>query len=480
MKRNILHLAGALLSSAILMFSCSEDIPTYNELTVDKTEVFIQADGENPTAIVNITEGNDNYKISVADENIATATIDGTRVIINGLKNGTTTATVIDWSKHSTVITIKVKEDFELKLDKTELKMVMTETTTETISVLSGNGNYKVTSSDNEVATAELNVESNNILITAIANGTATITVTDGDGLTASTAVTVCEQPLKLGQVPAEPCIVDRTIEVEILSGNGDYTVVSDRVDVATAIIENNLIKVTGVGAGEATMTVTDKMGLSDSFTVTVREGSELKLETTNIDKLMIGEAAQEINILDGSGDYTLEGYDSSIMECIISDSKTKLTIKGLKSAVNQKITLKDNTLDASVDITVKFIDYPFDTYFARGYIGDSFFFPPSSEFTTKGNSPCLKIGEWYKPIFASGYYRNGYALHFEGGFEIGKKENGTLSKLNNSGGEENTVIVTDVEIIKTGEITGEGKGKFWIKFHEQGKEEYSYIVTWT
>ena len=94
MKRNILHLAGALLSSAILMFGCSEDIPTYNELTVDKTEVFIQADGENPTATVNITEGNDNYKISVADENIATATIDGARIIINGLKNGTTTATV--------------------------------------------------------------------------------------------------------------------------------------------------------------------------------------------------------------------------------------------------------------------------------------------------------------------------------------------------------------------------------------------------
>ena len=114
MKKNILHLVGALLSSAILMFGCSEDIPTYSELTVDKTEVFIQADGENPTAIVNITEGNDNYKISVADENIATATIDGTHVIINGLKNGTTTATVIDWTKHSVVINIKVKENFDL------------------------------------------------------------------------------------------------------------------------------------------------------------------------------------------------------------------------------------------------------------------------------------------------------------------------------------------------------------------------------
>ena len=159
MKRNILHLAGALLSSAILMFGCSEDIPTYNELTVDKTEVFIQADGENPTATVNITEGNDNYKISVADENIATATIDGARIIINGLKNGTTTATVIDWTKHSTVITIKVKEDFELKLDKEEVTLFLDEESQKTtlVNIISGNGDYQVESSNDEVATAELN-----------------------------------------------------------------------------------------------------------------------------------------------------------------------------------------------------------------------------------------------------------------------------------------------------------------------------------
>ena len=99
MKRNILHLVGALLSSAMITFGCSEDIPTYSELMVNETEVFIQADGETPTAIVNIISGNGNYKINVADENIATATLNGDAITINGLKNGSTTATVIDWSK---------------------------------------------------------------------------------------------------------------------------------------------------------------------------------------------------------------------------------------------------------------------------------------------------------------------------------------------------------------------------------------------
>lgn len=44
MKKNIINLAGALLSSAILMFGCSEDLPSYSDLKLDKTEVFILAD----------------------------------------------------------------------------------------------------------------------------------------------------------------------------------------------------------------------------------------------------------------------------------------------------------------------------------------------------------------------------------------------------------------------------------------------------
>ena len=44
-------MVGALLSSAILTFSCSDDdAPTYSEMAVDKTDIFIQADGEHPTA----------------------------------------------------------------------------------------------------------------------------------------------------------------------------------------------------------------------------------------------------------------------------------------------------------------------------------------------------------------------------------------------------------------------------------------------
>lgn len=476
MKKNLIYMVGALLSSTILTFGCSEDeVQSYREVTVDKNEIFIQADGENPTAEVSITEGNGNYKITVADENIATAVVDGIHITFTGLKNGTTTATVMDWTKHSTVITVKVKEDFDLILDKDELVMVRTINPTEEVSIISGNGGYQVESSDSEVATAELAPEGQ-VLITALTEGIITVTVTDADGNKAPIKVTVCEQLLELEDISERVWKTGETSTFNIISGNGEYTVSSDNEEIATTTIDGNAVSITGVTAGDAIITITDKMGLSATTTVKVRAG--LAIETTSIAKLMIG-TSQKINITDGSGDYSWEISNES-MTCSLSEDNTQLIINGNKSAISQTITLTDNVFEESVTINVAFIDYPFDTYFARGYIGDSFFFPPASEFTTKGDSPCLKMGEWYKPILSSGYYRNGYALHFGNGLEIGEKGNGTLSKLDNSGNEENTVTVTDVEIVKAEEITGEGKGKFWIKFHEPNKEEYSYIVTWT
>ena len=253
MKRNILHLAGALLSSAIITFGCSEEIPTYSELTVNKTEVFIQA-----------------------DENIATAALDGNTIIINGLKNGSTTATVTDWSKHSAVITIKVKEDFDLTLD-TEGKVILFEEkedlpNSKEVSILSGNGGYQVTSSDEGVATAVFN-ESGKVLITAVAAGHTVVTVTDADGKTASLEVTVAKGALEVADITDRVWKVGETSSIEILSGNPEYTVEISDESIATATIEGNSIKVTGVAKGDVTLTVTDGMGLQQTMIVRVREG---------------------------------------------------------------------------------------------------------------------------------------------------------------------------------------------------------------
>lgn len=189
-------MAGALLSSAILALGCSEDVPSYSELTVDKNEVFIEADGNNPIVEVNIVQGNGNYRLTVDNEDIATATIAGDKVVINGLKNGQTFVTLMDWTNHSTVITIKVKEHFNLTLSETEVIMLKGGEPIE-ISIINGNGGYQVASGNEAVVTAELN-ESGKILLTAIETGVTNVTVTDADGKTETVKVTVAEELLKL------------------------------------------------------------------------------------------------------------------------------------------------------------------------------------------------------------------------------------------------------------------------------------------
>lgn len=466
-------MAGALLSSAILALSCSEDVPSYSELTVDKNEVFIEADGNNPIVEVSIVQGNGNYRLIVDNEDIATATLEGDKIVINGLKNGQTFVTIMDWTNHSTVITVKVKEYFNLTLSETELIMIKGGEPVE-ISILNGNGGYQVTSGNEAIVTAELN-QSGKILFTAIETGVTDVTVTDADGKTETVKVTVAEGLLKLEDITGKFWKVDETSNIAILSGNGEYTVTSDNELVATAVIVGNEIKVTGHQKGDAKLTITDRMGLTQTINIPVKSGMKIDKET--IDLLVIGNNKTEskVVILEGSGDYTLTVGSS--VTCTLSQDKKELTIKGVdqKPALNQKVIITDNVFGNTATITVKEVNYPFEEYGkGRYFIEGNISVPAASKFETKTGRERLLMGDSGTNI------KNGYVVSFEGGRTIGAKTNPQLYQLNNSGAEVNPITISELEIVKTEAIDAKGDGKYWIKFREAGKNEYSYIVTWT
>ena len=466
-------MAGALLSSAILALSCSEDIPSYSELTVDKNEVFIEADGNNPIAEVSIIQGNGNYKLTVDNEDIATATLEGDKIAINGLKNGQTFVTIMDCTNHSAVITVKVKEYFDLTLSETELIMIKGEEPVE-ISILYGNGGYQVASGNEAIVTAELN-ESGKILFTAIETGVTDVTVTDADGKTETVKVTVTENLLKLEDITGRFWKVDETLDIAILSGNGEYTVTSNNESVATAVIDGDKIKVTGHQKGDAKLTITDKMGLTQTINIPVK--SDMKIDKETIELLVIGNNKTEskVTILEGSGDYTLT-FGPSVTVTLCQDKK-ELTIKGVdeKPALNQKVIIEDKVLGNTAIITIKEVNYPFDEYgkgryFIEGNIG----VPAASKFETKDGRERLRMGS------SGTTTKNGYIVSFEGGRAKGVKTAPQLYQLDNSGAEVNPITISDLEIVKTEAIDAKGDGKYWIKFREAGKNEDSYIVTWT
>jgi hypothetical protein len=478
MKRNILYLGGALLSLAVLMSGCSEKLPTYSELTVDKSEVFIQADGDTPTATVNITGGNGNYKINVADKSIATATMDGTTITFNGLKNGTTTATVTDWAKHSAVIDIKVKEDFDLILDAGDQNLVLIKDEANppaiTIGILSGNGGYKVESNDEDVATVVLNPEGK-IVITGLDVGFATVTVTDADGEEATLEVTVCEGELEFEDISARIWKVGETSDVQIVSGNPEYTIKSnDNPDAVTAVIEGNVIKVTANAVGDATLTIVDRMMMEESLTIHVVEG--LELETYVIETFIIDNAPVEIAI-GGSGDYSVTS-DCPAIIATLSPDNTKIILTGKVGesvAMNQTISVTDNVLEETVTITIKTVNYNFETYGkGRWYIGGELGVPAGA--TVQNNKPSagynsILAGE-LRNLFGTYSVTNGYLVSFEGDLEPGAKTNPKLTRYA-GGAVAEEITISDLEIAKKED------GKYWVKFREDGSDEDSYIIVW-
>lgn len=492
MKRNILYLTGALLSSAILTLSCSEDLPTYSELTVSKTDVFIQADGQNPKETVNITSGNGNYKLDIADDNIATATVEGNSIIINGLHNGATTITVIDWTKHSAIINVKVKEDFELKTDKEEVTLFLNDEKKNTalINITSGNGSYKVESSNEQVATAELN-DNNQILITALSSDFCDVILTDADGNKTTIKVGVCEDYLVLEETAGKVCVVNQTLTVGIISGNDNYSVVSENPEIATAQIVDEGVEISGISKGEANFTITDRMKQTSTFKVKVAGGFDITV--THIDTVYIikdYDRIQTIPIIDGSGSYEINAGGS--IECTLFEDKSEFIIKGIdsKMARNQKITIKDLIFDETREISVDWVDYDFynDYGIARYYIAGEYVKITDSDFQDDSANGRVRIRVGTGRTFAigtKGKVKNGYLVGFsnETGYEPGVKDpnNLVLAKITATGADGAVSKITELEIVKRKIEEGRGAddGQYWIKFKEEGRNEWSYIVTW-
>src|SRR5699024_8351441 len=84
--------------------------------------------------------------------------------------------------------------------------------------------------------------------------------------------------------ITGKVCMIGKDLNINITSGNGEYSVVSENPERATAEIAEDVIKVTGVSKGEVNITVTDKMKLTSSIKIRVTGG--LDIETTQIDNL--------------------------------------------------------------------------------------------------------------------------------------------------------------------------------------------------
>ena len=334
-------LTAGLAIITLLFTSCKKEEETQDEtanLTLAKTSLTLKVGEYEKVAI---KTGNGTYTATSSDITKATVTLVNNELTITALAEGLATVTVSDAKNRTADISVKV---LDLVVPGEHITLLKGNTATRTISF--GN-DYKVATTDAAIATATI---ANNLLtIEAINKGNALVTVKDLVSEKVQTfSVTVESQPLALS-VATVALTKGEKVAVAIVSGNSSYTVSVADTAVAAATVSGTTVTVTGVGVGTTKITVKDADDKTAELSVTVNAFS-LTLERNAVE--VNADAAVEVAITAGNGNYTLQVADNSKATATIVGDKVR--IEG-KAAGTTKVTVKDSqNKTAEITVTVK------------------------------------------------------------------------------------------------------------------------------
>lgn len=359
-----------------------------------------------------------------------------------------------------------------LLADTQELLINFDETTEGMFRVIQGNGNYKVTSSNEEVATAT--VEGNTIKVTALKAGSTSLTITDWAKMSTSVQVIVDQLTDLVLVTTSTTMYPEETKTVDVYTGNRGYKVTVDNSSVAKASVdETGKIQITSLAPGTAKVTVTDRQNKQAELTVKVIK--HLVIDNPDpIECLVIGEPVT-IKILDGNGKYTcINNGSASYLKCEMSEDGTEVVIQGIKrNRFNKTVTIKDNE-GQSVNISIIYIDNPYME--TEGYFT---FLKTSSSYQG------LAIPKLGKIVYSEDFNMTqiisksstsattgGFAIEFTGDMTVGAKSNATLYKLAKGAiAKDKPYEATDCRIDQV------KNGYYWVSFMEPNCTLRSYIV---
>ena len=252
----------------------------------------------------------------------------------------------------------------DLKLSTNSL--TLDEGSSGTVQVTSGSGKYRCAHESYGIITAA--VDGSTITVTALTAGDVKLIVSDTQsGQQKEIAVTVKAKPqitypnLTLASTATLNLKTRQNSGYDITSGSGSYSVKSSNNNVATAEItdfvnvitsENGKsVRVTAVGVGNATITVTDNLsGQTASFNVSVTQNVDLlKLSTYSL-SLKEGESGEVLITSSGNGNVLIATSDASVAS--FTSSGNKITVKGLKAGTCT-VSVNDGQTGETAEVAV-------------------------------------------------------------------------------------------------------------------------------
>jgi len=347
-----------------LLAGCAkkDEVSPVRELLLQRYELTLPS---NTTGLFRIKEGNGQYSAVSSDESVATAFTSSSNpanIYVRTIKSGEVTITVTDAKQKTAQLQLSViSNPVELTLDQSVDNFQIIESKTRVVVIMTGNGSYKVTSSSPETVKATLHDDQ--VSLKGLKEGTATISITDAEDQKLEFQVKV-RKVVDIQLEESQKLIaVSGSRRINILYGNGKYSVSSENESVATAKVSSSRVTISGVAEGSTKIIVTDQAGAKASIDVTVYTAPwAAKLYTTYF----------QIPSFDSGGPYS--NLSNVTFECFVcmEESGFLNTVMGLEGT----FLIRQNggkfdlyTLDGSL-VSKTLIDYGEWYYVAATFDG--------------------------------------------------------------------------------------------------------------
>jgi hypothetical protein len=213
---------------------------------------------------LNISGGTPPYQVISTDENVATVSITGNVATVTAIGTGTATIRITDQARASVDATVNVIAPPPTVEPNTVTLKVGNSTE---LNISGGIPPYEVISTDENVAT--VSITGNVATVTAIGTGSAIIKITDQASASVEATVIVIPPPLAVGPDTVTLKVGNKK-ELNISGGTPRYEVISTDETVATVSLTGNVVTVTAIGTGTATIRITDQAGASVEVIVNV------------------------------------------------------------------------------------------------------------------------------------------------------------------------------------------------------------------
>ncbi|MBC3930909.1 beta strand repeat-containing protein [Undibacterium curvum] len=318
--------------------------------------------GVSSSSTFTISGGTAPYFAGSGDNTVATATVVGNILTINGIANGNTTVKVQDSNSKSVTISMQVGNALGLFSSAPSDITVGTGANSPAFTIGGGTPPYSVVAANSLIATAAMSASGNNFIVTGVSAGSTIVTLKDSVGAPLAINVTVSggtSAPLFTTAPSAITLQSGLSASYTVGGGVPKYDATSSNPAVLSAVQTGTDLTLKALSAGTANVVISDSKGtrLGD-IVVTVSGGTTSNLFSTapSTVAMAIG-ASPSYSISGGVAPYTVISSNLGVVSVapvfpLTTNSIFTLTGVGAGSGSIRITDSVGTKLDIAVNVT--------------------------------------------------------------------------------------------------------------------------------